>query len=243
MPVTVSSIYTNYHRILGQIAKTATASGRDPADVKLVVVTKGHPAAVVEQAIEAGAERLGENYPEEGAAKKLAVSSLGDKVEWHMIGHVQSRKAHLVCETYTCIHSLDSLKLARRLDGFALGLGIRLPVLLECNTSGESSKFGFPIWDENTWPGMLETFTAIASLPNLEVQGLMTMAPFFNLPEPARPYFRRLRTLQQWLYERLPEVDWHELSMGMSGDFQPAVEEGATLVRIGTAILGVRTDL
>ena len=236
-----ASISQNYLRTLEQIAEAALASGRSPSDVKLVVVTKGHPVDVVERVIQAGAERLGENYPEEGAEKRAALSGVGSRVEWHMIGHVQSRKARLVSETYDWLHSLDSLKLALRLDRYAGSIAKQFPVLLECNTSGESSKFGFPVWDQNDWPQVLDTFASLAGLPNLKVQGLMTMAPFFDEPELARPYFRRLRNFQQWLVERLPEVNWGELSMGMSGDFSPAIEEGATLVRIGTAILGPRT--
>ena len=157
-----------------------------------------------------------------------------------MIGHLQSRKARQVCEYFTCLHSLDSLKLAERLDRFAEDLGRKLPVFLECNVSGEQTKFGYPAWREETWQVLAGVFAQFLELSHLQVRGLMTMAPFFDEPEPARPYFQRLGRLQAFLIKRLPQTDWGELSMGMSGDFTVAVQEGATLVRVGTAIMGAR---
>jgi pyridoxal phosphate enzyme (YggS family) len=168
------------------------------------------------------------------------MAAVATRVEWHMIGHVQSRKAQMVAENFAWVHSLDSLKLARRLDRFAAEAGRRLPVLLECNVSGEATKFGWPAWDENRWPELLPALGEVAELPNLELRGLMTMAPFFDQPEAARPYFQRLKRLQGFLAEALPRVQLTELSMGMSGDFIAAIQEGATLVRVGTAILGSR---
>ncbi len=164
------------------------------------------------------------------------------ELEWHMIGHLQSRKARLVCEHFAYLHALDSLKLAERLDRFAAELGRKLPVLLECNVSGEQTKFGYPVWHEDSWQelagGILPVYWI---LPHLQVRGLMTMAPFFDEPEPARPYFQRLRRFQAFLMKYFPQADWAELSMGMSGDFTVAVQEGATLVRVGTAIMGARS--
>jgi hypothetical protein len=194
-------------------------------------------------ALEAGAGHLGENYVEEAIGKIEAVGKpVG--VEWHMIGHVQSRKARLACRYFHWIHSLDSSKLARRLcsgmEAEGLYPGKRQPVLLECNVSGEESKFGFPAWREDTWPGLLAEFHEIACLPQLEVRGLMTMAPFQPDPDAARPFFQRLRGLQEYLQRQIPDSDWRELSMGMSADYEAAVREGATWVRIGTAILGPR---
>ena len=232
-------IQDNLHRVRERIAQAARAAGRDPDGVRLVVVTKGHPFEAVQQAIAAGAELLGENYVEEGVGKQQACGGAAP-VQWHMIGHVQSRKARLVCEHFDCLHSLDSLKLARRLDSFAGELGRRLPVLLECNVSGEATKFGWNAWQADTWPELLPALAEVTALPNLSVCGLMTMAPFLEAPEQARPYFRRLRCLQEFLAGRLKQVDWTELSMGMSGDFEAAIQEGATLVRIGTAIMGPR---
>ena len=233
------SILANYRRVLHEIERSAGSVGRDPQSVKLVVVTKGHPVDSIQQALDAGIRIFGENYTEEGVAKKLA---LADKagVEWHMIGHVQSRKARLVCQHFDWLHSLDSLKLAQRLDRSAAEIGRRIPLLLECNVSGEQTKFGWPAWDESRWEALLPEINQITELPNLELRGLMTMAPFFDEPEPARPYFQRLRRLQQFFGLQLPQARWDELSMGMSGDFTVAVQEGATMVRVGTAIMGHR---
>lgn len=232
-------IRANYLAVLERIRSSAAQANRNAKDIRLVVVTKGQPLQVVRAAIAAGAIRLGENYPEEGIQKILA---LGENcgVEWHMIGHVQSRKARIVCEHYTCLHSLDSLRLAQRLDRFCSELGKRLPVFLELNVSGEESKFGFPAWDEKHWEMLVADIEQIVVLPNLQVKGLMTMAPYFLQAEQARPYFHRLREMQARLADRFPLVDWSELSMGMSSDFEAAILEGATYVRVGQAILGPR---
>jgi PLP dependent protein len=233
------NIRENLNRVLERIARAAHSAGRDPDSIQLVVVTKGHPIDVVEEAIAAGAKILGENYIEEGIAKKTALTQV-EGIQWHMIGHVQSRKARPVCEHFDWLHSLDSLKLAHRLNGFSADLGRKLPVLLECNVSGEATKFGWPAWQEESWPNLIQALVEVTALPDLKVCGLMTMAPFLESPEQARPYFKRLRRLQGYLASRLSQVDWSELSMGMSGDFEAAIQEGATLVRIGTAILGPR---
>jgi pyridoxal phosphate enzyme (YggS family) len=159
-----------------------------------------------------------------------------------MIGHIQSRKAKAVCQSFDYTHSLDSLKLANRLDRFAAEEGRSLPVLLECNVSGEESKTGWPAWQEAEWGNLAEALAPLFDLTHLQMHGLMTMPPFFEDAERARPYFQRLRRLRDFLAERYPGADWSELSMGMSADFQVAVEEGATLVRVGTAIVGPRPD-
>jgi len=232
------NIRANFQRVRERICQVAHACGRNPDEVRLVVVTKGHPLDRIQQVLEAGATLLGENYVEEAVGKIQALA--GQPVEWHMIGHVQSRKAKAVCEYFSCLHSLDSRKLALRLDRFAGELGRRLPVLLECNVSGEASKFGLPAWDPTKWTDLQQDVGAIVALSGLEVKGLMTMAPFLDDPEDARPYFQLLRRLCDALAERFPQVQWDELSMGMSADFEVAIQEGATLVRIGTAILGPR---
>lgn len=235
-------IRENFLRIMERIQFSAALANRKAEDVHLVVVTKGQPLQLVKAAIAAGATRLGENYPEEGIQKILALGG-NCGVEWHMIGHVQSRKARLVCEHYTCLHSLDSLRLAERLDRFCFELGKRLPVFLELNVSGEESKFGFPAWEDKHWQLLVADIERIAALPNLQIKGLMTMAPYFLQAEQSRPYFHRLRQLQSLLAERFPLVDWSDLSMGMSSDFEAAILEGATYVRVGQAILGPRTSL
>jgi pyridoxal phosphate enzyme (YggS family) len=204
----------------------------------VVVVSKSQSLEVVRAAFAAGISRFGENYAEEAAKK---ITALGESaVEWHMIGHVQSRKADTVAANFSILHSLDSLKLSERLERFCSDLNRRFPVLLEFNVSGETSKFGFPAWDELRWPDLEPDIEKILSFPHLNVSGLMTMPPFLEDPEYSRPYFRRLRQLQEFLAKRFPQAQWKELSMGTSVDFIPAIQEGATFVRIGQAILGPR---
>jgi pyridoxal phosphate enzyme (YggS family) len=234
----VEKIRANYQHVLEQIGAAAAGVGRDPGQVRLVVVTKGHPLETVASAIRAGARRLGENYVDEGQEKILALDA--DQVEWHMIGHIQSRKARAVCQYFDWVHTIDSLKLASRLDRFAAEESRILPVLLECNVSGEASKSGWAAWQDAEWGQLADALAPLFDLSNLQVHGLMTMPPFFEDPEQARPFFQRLRRLRDFLADRFPGTDWPELSMGMSADFQVAVEEGATLVRVGTAILGPR---
>ena len=234
----VSVIRVRHQQVLNQIAAAASRSGRVPGSVRLVVVTKSQPLEVVQAAITAGISLLGENYAEEAILKISALQN--SAVKWHMIGHVQSRKADLVAENFSMLHSLDSLKLAVRLERFCSELKRKLPVLLEINVSGEESKFGFPAWEENSWSKLAEAFIPLTQLPHLQVCGLMTMPPYFDDPERTRPYFRRLCRLQEFLKDRFPNEDWSELSMGTSVDFVAAVEEGATLVRVGQAIVGPR---
>lgn len=239
MPDLVSSIREKYQYTLDQIAAAAQKSNRSAKDVRLVVVTKSQPLDVAQAAIAAGAAILGENYPEEAVTK---IQSLGEQsgVEWHMIGHVQSRKARLVAEHFALLHSLDSLKLAQRLDRFAGEFGRVLPVLLEFNVGGEESKSGWNASQEAQWNALLPEVSAILDLPNLRVHGLMTMPPLETDPQEARRFFQQLRRLRDHLAAQFPGVDWRELSMGTSADYRVAVEEGATLVRVGTAIVGAR---
>lgn len=230
-------IRANYLRVRERIDQVAHASGHHPDQVILVVVTKGHTIPVVRAVVQAGARHLGENYPEQAVAK---VNALSDQhgVKWHMIGHLQSRKARLVCEHFNFLHSLDRLKLGHRLDRFAGEFQRVLPVLLEFNVSGEASKFGWRADDQARWPELLPDVDALLQLPNLDVRGLMTMAPFGAEPQAARAYFARLRGLRDYLAGQFSHAHFTELSMGMSDDFEPAIQEGATIVRIGTAILG-----
>lgn len=234
-----TTLRENYHRALETVAASARKAGRDPDSVRIVVVTKNQPLEVVRAAVEAGARLLGENYAEEAVDKILALKGQS-AVEWHMIGHVQSRKAGLVAEHFALFQSLDSLKLAERVDRLAAGFGRVLPVLLEFNLGDESSKSGWVASDESRWPELLPEVQTIAALAHVQVRGLMTMPPLFADPEAARPYFQRLRRLQDFLAGRVPTAEWRELSMGTSADYPAAVEEGATLVRIGQAILGPR---
>lgn len=232
-------INQNYTQVLERMAVAARGVGRDPQMVRLVVVTKGHSLQVTRTLASAGANILGENYVEEALPKIQELSGEFD-LEWHMIGHVQSRKARPVCEHFAYVHTVDSLKLAERMDRFAAELGKSIPVLLECNVSEEESKFGWKAWEEKEWDYLADEITPLLDLKHVRIRGLMTMPPFFADPEATRPYFKRLRHLARFLSLRFPQVDWSELSMGMSADFEIAIQEGATIVRVGTAILGER---
>jgi pyridoxal phosphate enzyme (YggS family) len=239
MPDLVSSIRENYLQTLDQIATAAHKSNRDPKEIRLVVVTKSQPLEVVQAAAEAGVRIFGENYPEEAVTKIQGLAAQSG-VEWHMIGHVQSRKARLVTDHFALLHSLDSLKLAQRLNRFAAERERVLPVLLEFNVGGEESKAGWNASDELRWEALFPDVSSILDSPNLRVQGLMTMPPLETDPEDSRRFFQRLRQLRDRLSSRFPQADWRELSMGTSADYPVAVEEGATLVRVGTAIVGAR---
>jgi pyridoxal phosphate enzyme (YggS family) len=235
----VQSIRERYLQTLDKIAVTARSVGRDPESVKLVVVTKAQTVEVVQSVIEAGAHILGENYPEE-SVKKLQSLRKFSAVEWHMIGHVQSRKAQLVAENFNFLHSLDSLKLAVKLSRFCGEAGRTLPTLLEFNVGGEESKSGWSAWDEARWPSLLDELATVIALPNLQVRGLMTMPPLGETAEFSRPFFQKLKRLQEYLSLQYPKVDFSELSMGTSSDYDAAIQEGATFVRVGTAIVGPR---
>ena len=235
----MKSIRERYLGTLDVIASAAKRSGRSAEAVRLVVVTKSQPVDVVRAAIEAGAVILGENYAEEGVTK---IQSLRDfsAVEWHMIGHVQSRKAALIAQNFNFMHSLDSLKLAKKLDRFCGEFGRTLPVLLEFNVGGEASKGGWEASDEIRWAELSGELSEVFALPNLRVRGLMSMPPLGESAEFSRPYFQKIRRLQEHLVSQFRGVDLAELSMGTSSDYEVAVEEGATFVRVGTAIVGPR---
>ena len=235
----VYSIRENYFRTLNNIADAARKSNRNPNEVRLVVVTKSQPVEVAQAAIEAGVQILGENYPEEGVMKLQSLTGQSG-VEWHMIDHVQSRKARLVADHFALLHSLDSLKLAQRLNRFAGERNRKLPVLMEFNVGGEESKYGWNASEESQWEMFLPEIASLLDLPNLRVHGLMTMPPLGTEPEDSRRFFQRLGRLRDYLASQFPQADWHELSMGTSADYGVAVEEGATLVRVGTAIVGTR---
>jgi len=237
----IEQIKTNLTKVQIGIQKAADSVGRDPASVKLVVVTKRMPINIVQAAIKCGLRCFGENYAEEGVEK---IKALGDQddLEWHMVGHVQSRKAGLVCAYYDLLQSLDRLKLARLLDRGMAEQNAILPALLEFNVSGEESKYGLPAADEDQWEELLPVLKELQHRQHLLIEGLMTMPPLFRHPEEARPYFKRLKKLQSFLIDNLPEFSWRELSMGTSSDYEVAVEEGATIIRIGEAILGPRPE-
>ena len=231
-------IKTNLQVVNERIAAAAARSGRDFGDIRLVVVSKAQPLDVVQAAVAAGVRDLGENYPEEALAK-MQVLDAAD-ITWHMIGHLQSRKARIVCEYFDWMHSLDSLRLAEKLERLLSESGRQLPVLLEFNVGGEESKSGWLAVDETAWSGLLEEIIRITQFPHLVIKGLMTMPPLTSSPDQARAYFRKLVKLQHYLSVQVPQADWRELSIGTTVDFEVAIEEGATIVRIGSAILGPR---
>ncbi|MBW6466250.1 MAG: YggS family pyridoxal phosphate-dependent enzyme [Brevefilum sp.] len=235
----VASIKDNLRRVETRIAHAAERAGRARQDVQLVAVTKLVPLEVIQAGIEAGLRSFGENYPEQ-AAEKIAALQTDIDLTWHMIGHIQSRKTNTVCEYFDWVHSVDRIKIAKYLDRYALENERVMPILIEVNLSGEDSKFGWKAWDENNWLDLVPQFEKIAQMPNLEIRGLMCMPPLFDDPELTRPYYQRLGRLQGFLKEELPEISWRELSIGTSFDYEVAVEEGATMVRLGTSLFGPR---
>lgn len=227
-----------------RIAVAARRAGRKPDDVTLVAVTKTHPPELVAEAIAAGLTNLGENRVQEAQTKIVALAAARQQVRWHLIGHLQRNKARLATELFDLVHSVDSLRLAEALQRYAAEAGRRLPVLLQVNVSGEASKEGFALTggvaNRAGLDALLSEVERIVALPALELRGLMTVAPIVAHPEQARPTFRALRELGEELARRFPAAHWGELSMGMTDDFEAAIAEGATIVRVGRAIFGPR---
>ena len=229
------SLMQNLEELKSRIAEAAQRSGRRPEDVRLVAVTKTVPIERIREAISSGQRLYGENYVQE-AAKKL--DSLGDlyrETTWHFIGHLQRNKAKLAVQFFDCIETVDNLKLARALDRHAKAAGKRLSVYVQVNVARDPKKSGLS-------PEELPVFlTQTAELSSIDICGLMTMPPWEPAPESSRPWFRALRDLRDETNAGLaPSPGLRELSMGMSQDFEVAIEEGATVVRIGTALFGRR---
>ena len=216
-----------------RIRQAAESSNRDAASVRLVAVSKTIAADIVKEAIEAGVTILGENYVQEAREKFKALVQY--PVSWHFIGHLQSNKAKYAVRLFDLIHSVDSLKLAREIDKQAGKLDKIQQILVQVNISAEDSKSGISTEEA---PGLI---AEIGQLKNIAVKGLMTMPPYFYQPQKVQPFFAALRELRDQIRDQsLPNVSLDELSMGMTGDFEVAIKEGATLVRIGTAIFGER---
>lgn len=233
------TIRDNYQLIVEKVAKAAKSCGRSPEEIRLVVVTKTHPIEIIQEVIDAGAVDLGENYVEDAVPK---IIHFRDKknLNWHMVGHVQSRKSPMVCEYFDYLHSLDSLKLAKKLNNHLSETNKSLPVWLEFNVGGEDSKSGWDIWNEENWRIILPDFEQIITYPSLHILGLMTIPPYSSDPESSRPYYQKLKKFQEFLISHFKLSGLEELSIGMSGDFEVAIQEGSTCVRIGQAILGPR---
>ncbi|QNI30561.1 YggS family pyridoxal phosphate-dependent enzyme [Alloacidobacterium dinghuense] len=244
---TSEAIQENVVRIAERIHSACARSGRRESQVKLMAVSKTHPAEAIAAGFAAGLRLFGENRVQEFQQKASDLKGLGLDVEGlaaasgesaavHLIGHLQSNKSARAAEIFSGVDTVDSLRLAQRLDEAAKKLGRRLPVLVEIKLSDEAAKSGLGAES----PELAELLERLPDLGNLEMRGLMTVAPLDENPETARACFRRLRLLRDERAARHQRLDFGELSMGMSGDFEIAVEEGSTLVRIGTAIFGAR---
>lgn len=232
----------NLEQVERRIREACSRAGRQRDKVTLIAVTKTRSEDEIFAAYRCGVRHFGENRIEELEAKlpTLRPAFAADPATWHMIGHVQSRKAQKTAILADAVHSVDSLRLAQRLNRFAAEKGKRLPVLLEMNVSGEASKYGFLVARGGGPEDLVSQIEPLSALGHLEIRGLMTMAPMADDPAEARPVFRQLGETRDLLRQRLPFSSWDELSMGMTDDFEVAIEEGATLVRIGRAIFGPR---
>lgn len=238
------NIAENITRVQENIANACARANRKPDEVTLVAVSKRKPVEAISAAIEAGLRHFGENRVEEAESKIPLVNAQTEiKPTWHMIGHIQSRKAKAIVPLFDIVQSVDRLKIARKLSELAQSADKILPVLLEVNISGEAAKHGFDVshWQSNVeqkehfWQEM----QTMLALPNLEIRGLMTMAPFYDEVERTRPIFAGLAELQKALSTDFG-ITLADLSMGMSNDYSIAIEEGATIVRVGQAIFGSR---
>ncbi len=227
------SISDNIKTVRDRIASAAQRAGRDPSSVRLVVVSKTVDAGRIREAVAAGAAILGENRVQEAKEK---IEQLGAIARWHLIGHLQTNKAKYAVKLFDLIQSVDNRDLAHEIDKQAAKIGKIQDVLIEVSIAGEAAKAGVAI--ENT----LGLIREAAKLNHISIKGLMTIPPFLDDPEHVRPYFKKLRELSESIArENIPGASMQELSMGMSGDFEVAIEEGATMVRVGTAIFGERT--
>jgi hypothetical protein len=226
----MSSLLENLEFVREKVVAAAERAGRDPSGIELVAVSKTHPAEVIREAVEAGQSLFGENRVQEALSK---IPLLPAKLRWHLIGHLQSNKIRKALPHFELIHGVDSLDLALDIDRIAAEEGFFPRILLEVNVSGEGSKHGFE-------PSVLERrLENLLALPRLQIEGFMTMAPLAPEAEASRPHFRSLRELRDRLAEKAG-IPFPTLSMGMSGDYEVGIEEGATLVRVGSAIFGGR---
>lgn len=226
----MSMLSENLEAIRSKIAAAAEKAGRKPGEVRLVAVSKTHPPEAIREVFESGQRAFGESRVQEALPK---LETLPPEIEWHFIGHLQTNKIRKVIGRFALFHGVDNQNLALQMNRIAGELGVTANVLLEVNVSGEESKFGF---DPSALPAALE---ALLPLPFLRVEGLMTMAPFSDDPEKARPFFAKLRELRDRLAVETGN-SLSELSMGMSGDFEQGIAEGASIVRVGSAIFGGR---
>jgi len=232
----VDTIKARWQLVQDQVERAAQRSSRNPDDIRVMAVSKTVPLPQIREAHEAGITLFGENRVQE-AQQKFGThrENLPDGVELHLVGHLQTNKVRKALELFDMIHSVDNMNLAETLSRIAVESNRRIPILIEVNTSGEESKFGVA-------PNLVLEFTGqVASFPNLQIQGFMTVGAWLPDPEQVRPCFHRLKKIADEVKaQNIPNVNTEVLSMGMTNDFEVAIEEGSTLVRIGTAIFGVR---
>ena len=224
-------VAANYRKIIDRISEAAQRAGRNPREIKLLAAAKSQSVELVQAAIAAGVRLIGENYVQEAESKRQVIS---DTVEWHMIGHLQRNKVKAALNTFELIQSLDSMALALELDKEGRRNGKTVSTLIEVNLGDEASKSGIG-QDE-----VAELLKRVGDLSHVRVEGFMAVPPFKEKPEEIRPYFRALKDLQVELQRLVPNVSLNQLSMGMTHDYPVAIEEGATIVRIGTALFGPR---
>jgi PLP dependent protein len=224
-------VAANYRKIIDRISEAAQRAGRNPREIKLLAAAKSQSVELVQAAIAAGVRLIGENYVQEAESKRQVIS---DTVEWHMIGHLQRNKVKAALNTFELIQSLDSMALALELDKEGRRNGKTVRTLIEVNLGDEASKSGIGL------DKVAELLKRVGDLSHVRVEGFMAVPPFKEKPEEIRPYFRALKDLQVELQRLVPNVSLNQLSMGMTHDYPIAVEEGATIVRIGTALFGPR---
>ena len=224
-------------KVFERITIAAERSGRSADAIRIVAISKGQPLEAIEAAVNLGLDHIGENRVEEALHKQAQLTHLNPT--WHMVGHIQRRKVREIPAHFSWVHSIDRLSIAERLSLQTVEQAGHLCVLLECNVSGEEAKEGWNLADRATWATVIPEFRQILTFPGLEVMGLMTMAPWVHDEDMLRLTFRRLRELRDFLTKEL-EHDLPQLSMGMTDDFDYAIEEGATMVRLGRAIFGPR---
>lgn len=229
----------NFRFVETQIDAALELAHRNEGSVKLVVVTKGQSVPKMQALIDAGGRFLGENYPEETVEKIESLKGI-DQVEWHMIGHIQSRKIRFLTRYFNIIHSVDNLETARKINMRFTDAGRKVKILLEVNVSGEVSKQGFDLAEKQNWQGFIADVNEIENLTALEIVGLMTMPPLGEDAESSRVYFQRCKELLEYVNLHKRGNQLTELSMGTSFDYKVAAEEGATIVRVGEAIMGAR---
>lgn len=235
----MASIADNFRGINDKIKETCVLSNRKIEDVKLVVVTKRQPVEKIQEVVNAGAKILGENYPEE-ASLKVPYLANSDELEWHMIGHVQSRKIKHLIAHFAAIHSIDQLETAHKIDRDCKLNSRSMRVFVEVNLSGEETKFGFEAHKPENWTKVADDINKISEFSNLEVVGLMTLPPLVRMGSSNRCYFEKCRQLLEFINSQGAIPGCTELSMGTSSDFEDAIKEGATFLRIGELIMGKR---